>query len=69
MTRYICQQNNGWNLSTYQQNLNTMIKEMESWKTNLKTMTNTNGSKAANESSSKNNYDQWTGTMASNEKY
>jgi hypothetical protein len=31
MTRYTCQQNNGKNLSTYQQNLKTMIKEMESW--------------------------------------
>ena len=40
MTRYICQQNNGrnlstyqqnngWNLSTYQQNLKTMIEEMK----------------------------------------
>jgi hypothetical protein len=31
MTRYIYQQNNGNNLSTYQQNLKTMINEMESW--------------------------------------
>jgi hypothetical protein len=54
MTRYICQQNNGKNLSTYQQNLKTMIEEMKPWlqmnntsnkKTNLKTMTNTNGTK------------------------
>lgn len=57
MTRYICQQNNGKHLSTYQQNLKTMIKEIESWlqmnntsikKTNLKTMTNTNGTMVQN---------------------
>jgi hypothetical protein len=58
MTRYICQQNNGKNLSTYQQNLKTMIEEMKPWlqmnntsnkKPNLKTMTNTNGTMASNE--------------------
>jgi len=31
MTRYICEQNNGKHLSTYQQNLKTIIKEIESW--------------------------------------